>query len=81
MSDTVTMSAKVIPVIVTDLATRGAGVEGDPVRRIRQIWSLDGQLLAEVDPCAPKAVGPGMFDFSALDRALREDADNAMTRR
>lgn len=34
-------------VIITTNATRGRGVEGDPIRRVRQIWSLDGDLLAE----------------------------------
>ncbi len=44
------MKAKVIQVIVTDLGVIGKGVLGDPVRRITQYWTLDGQLLAEVDP-------------------------------
>lgn len=43
------MSARVIQVIVTELATRGTGTAEDPRRLIRQYWSLDGQLLAEVD--------------------------------
>jgi hypothetical protein len=29
--------------------TRGAGVEGDPVREIIQYWKMDGTLLVEKD--------------------------------
>ncbi len=43
------MSAKVILVIETSLELRGNGVD-DPYRRVTQYWSLDGKLLAEVDP-------------------------------
>lgn len=43
--------AKVIQVIET-VEHRGRGVEGDPHRGVTQYWSLDGSLLAEVDPCA-----------------------------
>lgn len=43
-------SARVMQVIVTDLTERGAGTEADPVRRITQIWGLDGTLVAEIDP-------------------------------
>jgi hypothetical protein len=43
-------NARVIQVIETGLDLRGKGVEGDPVRRITQYWTLDGELLAEVDP-------------------------------
>lgn len=41
--------ARVISVIETMLELRGDG-KTDPYRRIIQYWSLDGQLLAEVDP-------------------------------
>lgn len=30
--------------------TVGAGVEGDPVRTVMELWSLDGKRLAVVDP-------------------------------
>ena len=44
--------AKVIQVIVTDLDLRGRGTgAGDIARRVTQYWTLDGELLAEVDPC------------------------------
>ena len=42
--------AEVIQVIRTTLERRGEGVENDPIRRITQYWTLDGDLLAEVDP-------------------------------
>jgi hypothetical protein len=41
---------RVIQVVETTLLRRGKGIEGDPIRCIRQYWSLDGNLLAEVDP-------------------------------
>ena len=43
------MSARLIEVIVTELKLTGEGKDGDPVRIVRQYWSVDGQLLAEVD--------------------------------
>ena len=45
------MSAKLMTVIVTDMQCRGKGVESDPSRRITQYWSMQGELLAEDDPC------------------------------
>jgi hypothetical protein len=44
------VSARIIRVIVTELEVRGRGTKDDPRRRVRQYWSLDGKLLAEVDP-------------------------------
>jgi hypothetical protein len=41
----------VMKIIRTMLLRRGEGVTGDPIRIIIQYWSLDGVLLAEVDPC------------------------------
>lgn len=43
------MEAKVIQVIETNLYRRGNGKD-TPIRQIVQYWSLDGKLLAEVDP-------------------------------
>ena len=43
-----TDSARVIQVIET-AALRGSGLEGDPVRVVRQYWKFDGELLAEFD--------------------------------
>lgn len=45
----VPFGARVIEVIETVLELRGDGKE-DPMRRVRQYWSKDGQLLAEYDP-------------------------------
>lgn len=46
-----TDSVRLIEVIQTTLTRRGEGKsENDPVRIITQYWSLDGTLLAEVDP-------------------------------
>ena len=42
--------AKVIQVIETR-ATRGLGTEKDPARVVAQYWDLDGNFLAEMDPC------------------------------
>jgi hypothetical protein len=42
-------SAELIQVIRTTLTRRGDG-KTDPIRVITQYWSVDGELLAEVDP-------------------------------
>jgi hypothetical protein len=47
-------AARVVQVILTDLTQRGTGAEDDPIRRVQQIWGLDGTLLAEIDPVRPK---------------------------
>ena len=44
-----TDSAKVIQVIVTESVV-GRGTEEDPTRSILQYGSLNGELLAKVDP-------------------------------
>lgn len=44
-----TRKAKVIRVIETK-ASRGTGIEKDPVREVTQYWDLDGNFLAEMDP-------------------------------
>ena len=41
---------EVIEVVRTRLQRRGQGVVGDPVRILTQYWSLEGELLAEIDP-------------------------------
>jgi hypothetical protein len=44
---------KVIPVIITDNSRRGDGRSADsPVRMITQIFTPEGELLMENDPCA-----------------------------
>jgi hypothetical protein len=42
--------ARVIHVIDTNLTSRGEGTPDDPCRRVRRIFSVDGRLIAEVDP-------------------------------
>lgn len=43
--------ARVIEVVETNLLRRGEGKSPiDPIRIVTQYWSLDGKLLAEVDP-------------------------------
>lgn len=42
------MSARLIQVIETD-TSRGKGTMDNPVRRVMQYWSTDGELLAERD--------------------------------
>lgn len=42
---------QVIKVVRTNLTRRGSGKDNtDPIRIITEYWSLDGELLAEVDP-------------------------------
>lgn len=66
MSDT----ARVIQVIETTIERRGAGDHArSPIRIITQYWSLDGNLLAEVDPCAE--VVP--IEAETCERASYED--------
>lgn len=43
-------NARLIQVIETEIELRGKGTEADPLRRVTQYWSTDGQLLAERDP-------------------------------
>ncbi|MHA2219493.1 MAG: carboxypeptidase [Candidatus Hodarchaeales archaeon] len=48
------LNAKMIKVIVTDLYLAGKGTPESPYRRLTQYWTLDGELLATVDPIKPK---------------------------
>lgn len=63
------MSAIVRPVIETHLETRGAGTDEDLMRVITQYWSLDGDLLAEVDPYYPGAPGGYHLALRAVEGA------------
>jgi hypothetical protein len=51
--------ARVIQVVETTLTRRGSGTPDSVLRIITQYWSMDGELLAEVDPC-PDEAKPGM---------------------
>ena len=52
-----TESACVIQVIETT-ALRGSGLEGDPVRAIKQYWKFNGELLAEFEVAKEEAQLP-----------------------
>lgn len=43
---------KVEEVIIATVLRRGAGVPGDPIRIITQVFTKSGELIAENDPCA-----------------------------
>ena len=43
-------TVRVIQVIETTLKKKGSGKTDDPIRLLRQYYTLDGILLAEVDP-------------------------------
>lgn len=62
--------AKVIQVIET-VEKRGKGVEGDMIRGVTQYWTLDGVMLAEVDPC-PATNGFLQVPKSAIDWLMGE---------
>lgn len=64
------MGAKVIQVIETNLERRGTGKdESSPIRGIRQYWTTDGELLAEVDPCptSPLLIRPVAWRVKRCD--------------
>lgn len=42
--------AKIIEVIECS-ERRGKGVEGDVVRKVYQLWTKEGKLIFEDDPC------------------------------
>ncbi len=46
-----TDSARIIPVIETTALIGTGDSENDKCRIIRQYWSMQGELLAENDPC------------------------------
>jgi len=43
------MKARIVRLIYTT-ERRGAGTDSDPHRDVVQLWSLDGNLIAELDP-------------------------------
>lgn len=44
------VEVSIINVIRTRLLRRGEGTDKDPIRRIEQFWSINGELLWEIDP-------------------------------
>ncbi len=53
---------KLVTVIYTE-EVRGKGVEGDPMRAVPRLYTLDGQLICEIDPESP---GSDYVDREAL---------------
>lgn len=58
-----TDAAKVIQVIET-ISLRGSGTEDDPTRAVKQLWSFDGDLIAESDPFICEECGKLSQPFS-----------------
>ena len=56
--------AAVRPVIITNLDRRGNGRD-DPLRRVMQVWTLEGDLLATVDPCAESQHNAAIYRANA----------------
>ena len=46
---------RVEEVIITENELRGDGTENNPYRRVLQVWTKDGELIAENDPYTPKS--------------------------
>lgn len=45
-------TARLVHLIETTIETRGSGKDdSDPIRCITQYWTLQGQLVCEIDPC------------------------------
>ena len=62
-----TDGAKAVLVIETE-ALRGCGTEDDPCRIVRQYWSLEGELLAQNDPCIEDVIKAKGY-LRSIDRA------------
>ena len=67
-----TDSAKIISVIETE-AIAGYGIEEDPVRPVKQYWSLSGELLAVSDPCNAQVSG------ATSDKSVIKNPDGTVT--
>ena len=44
------LDVQVMQVVVTRLTLRGEGVNGDPMRRVTEVWDMRGNKIAESDP-------------------------------
>lgn len=51
------MSPRCLELIVAD-ETRGAGVDGDPVRNVVAVYTKDGDRIAENDPYPQQVAAP-----------------------
>jgi hypothetical protein len=68
------MDPHVEEVIITELDLIGDGTPGSPYRRMLQVWSKDGHLIAERDPWCPYA-------FDRCTQRWKERASEAEVRR
>lgn len=68
---------EIIQVIRTAIVCRGNGTPRDPNRIVTQFWSVDGDLLAEVDPVA-RSVTPK--EMLSIFNTLHPDPDVAFSR-
>lgn len=68
-------TVKLVHLIETTLTRRGKGVESDPVRVITQYWTVEGKLVAEVDPFAVDYTAPQMSKQmeEVLNRTLMKE--------
>jgi len=51
--------ARVIQVIET-FDRRGKGTDSDPMRRVKQFFTFDGELIFEIDPLGERETENGM---------------------
>jgi hypothetical protein len=58
--------------IVTTLEKRGAGKDGDPVRKVAQFWTEDGAFVMEFDPCSET---PMLWSQSYFGKTLTDEVD------
>lgn len=58
------MKTKIIEVIYTQ-EHRGVGTEKDPHRLVTQLWSKEGNLIAESDPC--RKTSPDIINTSNIE--------------
>lgn len=66
------MGARVMQVIVSDDCVKGAGQEDDPIRVFRRYYTLDGDLLFEIDTWAhgDQYYDPGTYKDSGRQRTI-----------
>lgn len=69
--------AKIVMLIETELP-RGRGVWPDPVRTVRQWWSVNGDLVVEHDPGAEEQISRTAVGL-ALEEVRREIDENTET--
>lgn len=59
---------QVLQVIRTEIERRGRGTPDDPVRVVTQLWTMEGELVAEIDRHAPT-------HCNAIGHRVRQGAD------